>query len=505
MKRNRLWLLLIISMLVLSPMACAAPQPPSAEEAPPIPPEEVPLPPPEEVPTSTTEALPQISYEVTHDPESRWQDITLIIKDQDGNPLPNTEVSFEQQDIDFLFGDEYGGIPYQLFMQKYAQKYWELGLNHWKFGLYWLWSTIEPEKGEFRWWLDYPPKHCGEIFAGEQEECRPDQWEEYGVPEDRLESFTGSAVMGLYYPSFAENAAAGNFPAWADPDDIDGSFRKDYEDFLKAVVSHYKGRVHVYRVGLEVNIGQWTGVLAEKDYPWAVEWIKWQCNLIRSIDPSAKISIELSDQRDMDPVDPQTLDWTGMQPPNPMWEDDFIRMLLDAGADFDWIGVEYHPGWNTTLEKIEENLTRLEQFNKPIYVWEVFVPSMDEPLATDVCNIYGICPEGGYSEEFQKQQLLAFFKMVIEDHPTVVGVEYLGFVGNPDDESWIEYPVPQSAGLLNIDGTPKPAYTAIKEYWHSLMAKGSATTDQNGEITLNAIPGLFLVTVDGQAEVIHMQ
>jgi len=56
----------------------------------------------------------------------------------------------------------------------------------------------------------------------------------------------------------------------------------------------------------------------------------------------------------------------------------------------------------------------------------------------------------------------------------------------------------KGCGLLREDRTPEPAYYTLRDYWHSLLAKGSATTDQNGEVRFKAIPGLFDVTVDGE-------
>ena len=51
---------------------------------------------------------------------------------------------------------------------------------------------------------------------------------------------------------------------------------------------------------------------------------------------------------------------------------------------------------------------------------------------------------------------------------------------------------------MREDGTPKPAYYALRDYWYSLFTSGQATTDQNGEISFNALPGTFTIKVDGE-------
>jgi hypothetical protein len=321
-----------------------------------------------------------------------------------------------------------------------------------------------------------------------------------GLPEERQPYIRGEADLGLYYPNYGSDSE--NFPSWTDPDDVDGRFKQDYEDYVRAIVTQFKGKVHMYRVALEVNIGQWTGALTGRDYEWAVEWIKWQCDLIHSIDPDVLICVDLADERISGPweVNPQTISWQewqsyGLLPPQAMYEDEFVQMLIDAEVDFDVIGLEVHPGWNTNLKEIDDDLTLLEQFNKPIYIWETFVPSADDPDTVDMAISRGEYPEGGYTEEFQRDQLLALFRMVMEDHPMVIGIQYLGFVDNPQGVWELSPGEPVYGSLLRADGTPKPAYNALKDYWFSLFANGEATTDTDGEISFQGLAGIYEVTI----------
>ena len=440
---------------------------------------------------------------ISDDPTSRRQEMELTFIDKDGNTMDGLDVSIKQVDLDFLFSIEYGDISPQDFTSKYEQQYWDTGINTWRYGLYFLWSMIEPNQDDFRWWLDYPAMFCPEIQVGEQKTCTPKQWQMPNLSTDRMDRMFATADMGLYPPNHQGLVDGGNIPAWTDPADIDGRFKENYGDFLRAVVTHYKGTIDVYRIALESNFGTWNGGLDKKDYAWLTDWIVWQCDTIKGIDPGARISIDMIDMYNAFPdQDPQTLDWSVIGRPNPMWEMQFTQLLIDAGAKFDLIGIEYHPGWNNSLEQVDENLHRLEEFGKPIYVWEFFVPSEEEPQVIKSCTNAGVCPETGYSEAFQSEMALDFFKLIIENHPSVVGIEYLGLVDDPDINMGPE--VPSYVGLLHSDGSPKQIYSTIQGYWFSLFVNDDLVTNSQGQTRFNAIPGWFEVTVNGQSIMIKI-
>jgi hypothetical protein len=416
------------------------------------------LPPPEKV-------VPHVTSRITYDESTKWRTYTLVVKDQDGNPLSGVEVSYEQTDIDFMFSVEYEAIPYDLFKEEYEKMYYGLGLNTIRFGAYWSWAQLEPQKEEFNWFYEYP------------------------------EGFHSTADLGLHLPNFEEDSKT--FPEWTEPEDIDGKFKQDYEEFVKAFVSYYNGTVDVYRLGLEANDGRWSGAAQGKSYDWATDWLKWQCSLIKETDPDAKISIDLAPEilliRE---GNPQELDWTRLPPPKPMWEMEFIQKLIDKEVDFDIIGIELHPGLYCNLQDVREYLYFLEPFHRPIYIWQTVIASADTPFLAEEALVRGCYPAGGFTEEYQKEQILGLFEIAIEN-PKVIGIEYLSFVDDPHNR-WSSNERFLYGGLLREDGTPKPAYYALRDYWHSLFTIGQATTDQNGEITFNALPGTFTIRVDGE-------
>lgn len=465
--------------------------------------------------TVEEEVIPKwyVMAEIPDDPLSRWQDVVLTFTDTEGNPVEGLEVDYQQLDLDFLFSIEYGGLPYEMFVEEdYAGLFWDLGINNFQLSPYWLWYIFEPQDNDFRWWVEFsPPSFCPEIAVGESDTCEPRQIQDYGIPEDRKPFVKGSAVVGLFLYNF-ESDCQGLFPEFVNCNDLDGEFKSQYEDFLVHFVKHYMDQIALYRVGLEVNYGDGSGATASKDMEWAAEWITWQCEIIKGIDPEAVISVDLLDWRSNANADQQLRDnnnarLAGGKKSLGMFEDEFIDLLISKGAQFDVIGIELHPGYMITFDGAEAELELLEQYGKPIYVWEDIVPSQNEARAVRSCGSRGTCPDGGFSEEYQAETVIRFFKMLIEEHPLVIGFEYLGFRDNedlleplPSDER--DPDVPTTHGWVSEDASPKPVYHAVQEYWHSLFTNGQGITDENGQITFTAIPGWFAIMVDGKNEVL---
>jgi hypothetical protein len=187
-----------------------------------------------------------------------------------------------------------------------------------------------------------------------------------------------------------------------------------------------------------------------------------------------------------------------------MYEDEFIELLIEKDVQFDVIGIELHPGYMITFESAESELTTLEEFGKPIYVWENFVPSgEDDLIALQSCANNGTCPAEGYSEEYQASALLRYMHMLIEEHPSVIGLEYLGFRDNRDLLEPLPGPrdpeVTVSHGWVTENAEPKLIYHTIRDYWYGLFTDGSAVTDENGQISFQAIPGWFEITIAGES------
>ena len=113
----------------------------------------------------TAEEEISLRFDLSDDPSSRWQEITLTVTDQEGNPLANQQVHYSQKDLDFLFSIEYGGMEPEMFANEgYADLFWDLGINAFQLSPYHLWYTFEPNDDDFRWWVEYEhPSFCPEV------------------------------------------------------------------------------------------------------------------------------------------------------------------------------------------------------------------------------------------------------------------------------------------------------------------------------------------------------
>jgi hypothetical protein len=97
-------------------------------------------------------------------------------------------------------------------------------------------------------------------------------------------------------------------------------------------------------------------------------------------------------------------------------------------------------------------------------------------------------PEG---EERQAQEVVRHYTTLFA-HPAVRGATYWGVT---DDGSWFGAP----SGLVRADGSPKPAFDALKalvkgEWW---LGETVARTNEDGRLTLDAYLGEYTVSAGG--------
>ncbi len=95
-------------------------------------------------------------------------------------------------------------------------------------------------------------------------------------------------------------------------------------------------------------------------------------------------------------------------------------------------------------------------------------------------------PEG---EERQAEEIVRHYRNVFA-HPATESLTYWGLA---DEGAWLGAP----SGLVRLDGTPKPAYFALRdlikrEWW---MAPTTATTDDAGRVVIDGIAGAYSVAV----------
>ena len=225
---------------------------------------------------------------------------------------------------------------------------------------------------------------------------------------------------------------------------------------VEAVVERYRDDFDMWWIGLEVNLGG-------DGFGWEEwkDWFAWQVDLMRGVDPEARIAVSFGAWRDC--AEPA---------PNAIGEVEGALELVSEGVDCDVMAIEYHYG---TLQAgdctdLEAALSELEAVGKDIFIWDVFYPAETDTLYQD-CSALVNEPPGGYTEEWQADQWLETISMAYED-PQIIGINAFHFqaityamIDPADSEAgWRCH-----AGFVRADGTPRKAYRVVKAYWNSVL------------------------------------
>ena len=179
--------------------------------------------------------------------------------------------------------------------------------------------------------------------------------------------------------------------------------------------------------------------------------------------------------------------------------EDLIRDCLDAGIRIDAIGLQthMHQGFRG-VEDIRERLDSFARFGLPLQLTETTLVSGDlmpahiVDLNDYVVDDWPSTPEG---EARQAEDLVQHYSTAFA-HPAVESVTYWGI---SDSGAWLGAP----CGLLRRDGSPKPAYEAlrrlVREAWWTPPAE--QVTDADGVLEVSGFAGRYSFTGPrGQAE-----
>jgi len=172
-----------------------------------------------------------------------------------------------------------------------------------------------------------------------------------------------------------------------------------------------------------------------------------------------------------------------------------IEECLAAGIRIDAIGLQSHMHqgyWGE--EKTLAILDRFARFGLPLHWTETTLLSGDlmppeiEDLNDHQVQDWPSTPEG---EARQADEIVRHYTTLVE-HPAVQAITYWGLT---DDGAWLGAP----AGLIRTDGTPKPAYEALRglvkgSWW---LAPTSVRTDGEGRVAVEGFRGRYRITAGG--------
>ncbi|WP_121251713.1 endo-1,4-beta-xylanase [Nocardioides ferulae] len=172
-----------------------------------------------------------------------------------------------------------------------------------------------------------------------------------------------------------------------------------------------------------------------------------------------------------------------------------IEGVLEAGIAVDAIGLQTHMHqgyWGE--ERTLATLDRFARYGLPLHLTETTLLSGDlMPAHIEDLNDYQVpswpsTPEG---EARQADEVVRHYTTLLS-HPAVEVINYWGLT---DRGSWLGAP----AGLVRADGTPKPAYHALRglvkdEWW---LSPTTWRTDAEGRLTVRGWAGDYLVRASG--------
>ena len=173
-----------------------------------------------------------------------------------------------------------------------------------------------------------------------------------------------------------------------------------------------------------------------------------------------------------------------------------IEGVLEAGIRPDVLGLQSHMHqgyWGE--EKTEAILDRFARYGLPIHFTESTLLS-GEIMPPEIVDLNDFqvdhWPSTPQGEERQAEEIVRHYR-TLTAHPAVEAITYWGIT---DDGAWLGAP----AGLVRADGTPKPAYHALRElvrgeWW---LAPTTAVTDAAGRVAVTGWPGDYEIAARGE-------
>ena len=172
---------------------------------------------------------------------------------------------------------------------------------------------------------------------------------------------------------------------------------------------------------------------------------------------------------------------------------EFLEMLLEKRSPYDVIGIEYQPGSHHSpkIEHFRRFFDGLNRFGKLIFIWEFWASGGDFPEEVPNYGMYTFNrPDSGWTEEYQKE----VFEQVLEyinTNPQVIGLTQFGWIDCIED---CGSSPPGLHGLIREDGTKKPAYYVIQDWYNSWFTECDLITDSEGRASFLGLPGRYMIS-----------
>lgn len=393
--------------------------------------------------------------------EVRRGRLDVVVRDLTGAPLTDVTVEYRQRSHDFGFGifepvSDAGEEVYDLLRSA--------GLNSVTAGYYW--KQIETSPGEIDWELI-------DNYIGVRE-LTDDAWRVKGHP---LTWFNALAM-----PEYVEGLSF-------------SELKQVSADHVAEIVDHYRGSVSVWDVSNEASGFAGSGGLNRDEMD---EYLGSVFAAARMANPEAMLVLN----NHFDPFGHSRIE-EGIASGEETFTlsvPAFAQRCVDEGVDFDIVGQQiYNGGAVTRLQELGLGpiqalpsydlgfvvtfFDRLAGVGKPIHITEHSVPSAWDAISEDSEAGYWRQP---WSEEIQAEYMDAFLRLAFA-HPAIRSITWWNAL---DREA-----VVANGGLIRPDGTPKPALSVLADRIAGWTSRGSATTNDDGEVGVSGFAGDYEVTI----------
>jgi len=297
-------------------------------------------------------------------------------------------------------------------------------------------------------------------FEDRRHEPYRSAWEKYDQIVDAAEANGMELIVRLSNPpgwTRAQGEGENNVDTFAPPDDV-----RDYADFVRSVVSRYKGRVHYYQIWNEPNIyPEWGSATIDPEA--YVDLLKAGAEAARSADPDVVIIAgALASTINLQPADPP--------PGNSLNDMLFLQRMYDAGVApyFDIMAMQ---GYGLYSGPTDDRMhPRVINFSRHKFIRDLMVKNGDaqKPIWIAEMN-WNAAPDGveprygRVSPEQQARYLPLAYQRVMDEWPWL-GVANTWYLKRATD-LWEQNRQPEAYfRLLAPDFTPQPVYESMLNF-----------------------------------------